>query len=183
MRLVRSAKRHLKFLFDKDNLDIDVFETALTQVSAILNSRPLTHASTSVDDMRTLSPADFLYPYTITPSYTTILPPIPAGGDHMRAAWREVRRITEEFRIRWKTEYVQSLLSRPKWKKGATPLYEGQLVILTDDQSHRSDWKIGRIVKCISSDLNHGRRYVVQTGDRKEWERHHHSLVPLEMED
>ena len=89
-RLVKSAKRHLKFLLEKDNLPLDTFETALTQVAAILNSRPLTYASTDINDMRALSPANFLYPYAITPSSTTILPSQPADGDRLRSAWRDV---------------------------------------------------------------------------------------------
>ena len=77
-RLVKSAKRHLKFILESEPLDYDTFETALSQVAAILNDRPLTYASSDINDMRTLSPNNFLYPYLITHSSSTILPPIPS---------------------------------------------------------------------------------------------------------
>ena len=180
-RLVRSAKRHLKFLFEKENLNLDTFETALTQVSAILNTRPLTQASTDINDMQTLCPANFIYPYTITPSSTTILPPIPSRGDFLRAAWRDVRRLAEEFRQRWHQEYLQTLLPRTKWRKSAPKLHQGQMVLLVDEQP-RDEWRIARILKCVLEDETHGRRYTVRTADNKIFERHHQHLVPLELE-
>ena len=175
-RLVRSAKRHLKFLLEKDNLSLDTFETALTQVSAILNTRPLTQASTDINDMQTLCPANFIYPYTITPSSTTILPPIPSNGDFLRAAWRDVRRIAEEFRQRWHKEYLQTLLPRTKWKTSAPKLHEGQMVLLVDELP-RDEWKVARVVQCVSESESHGCRYNVRTADNKIFERHHQHLV------
>ena len=180
-RLVRSAKRHLKFILEKDDLNVDTLETALIQVSAILNSRPLTHASSDVNDMQVLCPANFLYPYTITHSSTTILPPIPTTGDFLRSAWRDVRRLADEFKQRWHKEYLQTLLPRTKWKKSTPRLYIGQIVLLVDEQP-RDEWRIARVERYISSDETHGRRYMVKTADGKQFERHHQHLVPLELE-
>ena len=180
-RLVRSAKRHLKFILEKDDLNVDTLETALIQVSAILNSRPLTHASSDVNDMQVLCPANFLYPYTITHSSTTILPPIPTTGDFLRSAWRDVRRLADEFKQRWHKEYLQTLLPRTKWKKSTPRLYIGQIVLLVDEQP-RDEWRIARVERYISTDETHGRRYMVKTADGKQFERHHQHLVPLELE-
>ena len=181
-RIVRSAKRHLKFVLDQEDLNIDVFETALSQVSAILNSRPLTYASSDINEMRVLSPSDFLYPYTITPSSTTILPPIPAGGDHLRGTWREVRRLATIFQDRWQNEYLKMLMSRTKWKKSNPNLYIGQIVLLVDEQEPRRDWKLARVDKILSEDENHVRRVVVTTADKKSFERHVTKLVALELD-
>ena len=181
-RIVRSAKRHLKFILEQDNLNIDVFETALSQVAAILNSRPLTYASSDINEMRVLSPSDFLYPYTITPSSTTILPPIPAGGDHLRGTWREVRRLATIFQERWKEEYLKTLLPRTKWLKSNPNLYVGQLVLLMDEQEPRKDWRIARVDEILSADKNHVRRVRVTTADRKSFERHVTKLVALELD-
>ena len=180
-RMVQSAKRHLKFILE-DELSLDVFETALSQVSAVLNSRPLTYASTDVDDMRVLSPANFLYPYTITPSSSTILPPLPADGDHLRGAWREVRRITTLFQERWYREYIQTLSSRNKWRKTEPKIYEGQIVLLVDDQEARANWRLARVEKLLSEDAQHPRRAIVKTADGKKYERHVKKLVVLELD-
>ena len=180
-RLVRSSKRHLKFVLEIENLELDTFETALSQVAAILNNRPLTHASPEIDDMRVLTPANFLYPYTITPSSTTLLPPIPSGGDHMRGAWRDVRRIANLFNERWQKEYLATLQSRSKWQQSTPNFYVGQLVLIVDDQEPRRDWKIARVDKIVSED-SHVRRVVVTTADRKSYERHVSKLVILELD-
>ena len=181
-RLVRSAKRHLKFLLERDYLPIDTFETALTQVTAILNSRPLTYASTDVNDMRVLSPANFLYPYMITPSSCTILPSTPADGDRLRSSWRDVRRIAEAFVERWRKEYVTSLLQRTKWRNSTKSPYEGQLVILVDEATPRDKWRIGRVDEILSKDRNHVRRVKITTAEGKQFERHVTKIVPLELE-
>ena len=181
-RLVKSAKRHLKFLLEKDNLPLDTFETALTQVAAILNSRPLTYASTDINDMRALSPANFLYPYAITPSSTTILPSQPADGDRLRSAWRDVRRIADEFVKRWRKEYVTTLISRTKWKTTAKNAYVGQLVVMVDDQTPRDFWTIARIDDVLSDDINHARRFRVTTANGKTYDRHITKIIPLELE-
>lgn len=181
-RLVRSAKRHLKFIFEKEELDVDTFETALTTTAAVLNTRPLTHASPDINDMQTLSPANFLYPYTITHSSTTILPPIPADGDTLRGAWRDVRRLTEEFKSRFAREYLSTIDSRNKWLKSAPPLYPGQIVILSDETEARKDWQLARIEECISNEKTHGHRYRIKTADGRTFDRHHNHLIPLELE-
>ena len=131
--------------------------------------------------MQVLCPANFLYPYTITHSSTTILPPIPTTGDFLRSAWRDVRRLADEFKQRWHKEYLQTLLPRTKWKKSTPRLYIGQIVLLVDEQP-RDEWRIARVERYISSDETHGRRYMVKTADGKQFERHHQHLVPLELE-
>ena len=118
---------------------------------------------------------------TITPSSTTILPPIPSNGDFLRSAWRDVRRIAEEFRQRWHKEYLQTLLPRTKWKTSAPKLHEGQMVLLVDELP-RDEWKVARVLHCVSESQSHGRRYNVKTADNKIYERHHQHLVPLELE-
>ena len=181
-RMVRSAKKHLKFVSEKDDLNIDVFETALSQVAAILNERPLTYASSNVNDFRVLSLSNFLYPYTITPSSTTILPPIPTGGDHLRGSWHEVRQLAAIFKDRWHDEYLKSLMPRTKWHQSKPNLYIGQIVLLVDEQEPRRDWKLAPVDKILSEDSHHVRRVRVTTADRKTFERHVTKLVPLELD-
>ena len=102
--------------------------------------------------MRVLTPANFLYPYIITPSSTTLLPPIPSGSDHLRGAWRDVRRIANLFNERWQKEYLATLQSRSKWQQSTPNFYVGQLVLIIDDQEPRRDWKIARVDKIVSED-------------------------------
>ena len=147
-----------------------------------MNTRPLTHVPSNIDDERTLSPANFLYPYMITPSSTTILPPIPTSGDFLRGSWCDVRRLAEIFRQRWVKEYLKTLSKRTKWLKSTQPLYDGQIVLLSDSNSPREEWKTGRIQSCVSQDQTHGRNYMVRMADGKIFQRHIRQLIPLETE-
>ena len=181
-RLVRSAKRHLKFILETDNLDLDTFETALSQVAAILNDRPLTYASSDINDMRVLSPSNFLYPYQITHSSSSILPPIPASGDRLRGSWRDVRRLATTFKDRWTDEYLKTLLPMTKWAQSSINIYEGQLVLMIDENEKRKNWRIARVDKILSSDHNHVRRVIVTTAEKKSFERHASALIALELD-
>ena len=181
-RMVKSAKRHLTFLLGKDLIAIDVFDTALTSAAAILNSRPLTHASGDINDMQTLSPNNFLFPYLINPSSTSFVPPIPADGDHLRAAWRDVRRLITEFEARWKSEYLARNIRRKPGEKCLQTLYQGQLVIVKDDTESRHSWPVGKIEEIVSERPENAHRFLVKLANGKTIERHFNMLVPLELE-
>ena len=99
----------------------------------------------------------------------------------MRAAWREVRRLAEEFRRRWSHEYLNTLRNRTKWRTTSRSLYNGQLVLLTDELP-RDEWKVGRIESCVSEEKTKGRRFNIKMPDGKVFERHIHHVIPLEME-
>ena len=57
--LIKSAKHHLKMVMKTKELDADSFETVIFGIMAIMNRRPLTPASSDVDDHTVLSPAHF----------------------------------------------------------------------------------------------------------------------------
>ena len=180
-RLIRSTKKHLRFLFTQEPLDLEVFETSLSRVSAVLNSRPLSYASNCVDDYRVLSPNSFLYPHVITPAWATISPPIPVTGDYLRSSWRDVRRLVTIFEDLWYKDYLQSLKPLAKWRKSVPNLFVGQLVIMQDDKLPRHQWKMAR-VDSIISEGSHVRRVKITTADRRTYERHVNTVIPMEVD-
>ena len=180
-RMIRSAKKHLRHLFNLETLDIEVFETSLSRVSAVLNGRPLTYASNSVDDFRILTPNSFLYPHIITPAWATIAPPIPASGDDLRGCWRETRRLVDAFEKAWFEDYLKTLNPYAKWRHSQPNFYKGQLIILVDKNVPRHQWRIGR-VDSILSEGSHIHRVIVSTANHKQYERHVNTLIPLEID-
>ena len=180
-RLIGSTKKHLRHLFTQDTIDLEVFEVSLSRVSAILNGRPLTYASNNIDDFRCLSPNNFLYPHVITPAWATITPPIPASGDNLRGSWRDVRRLVSEFEERWYSDYLPTLRPFAKWRTSIPDLTIGQLVILPDKSAPRHHWRMARIDK-ILSEGSHVRRVIVRTADKRTYERHVNTLIPLELD-
>ena len=176
-RIVQSVKKTLKAIIGDEVVDLDVFETALTSVSAILNSRPLTKANDDTEDFQTLSPSDFLYPYLINSSQEILVPPTPLSGEGARSSWKKARTIVEEWRTRWIHEYLLTLRNREKWKTSQTDIPDGTIVIIEDKEVPRLSWKKGRVVRRIS-----GQTYEIRDPKGSLMTRHFNQLVPLELD-
>ena len=89
----------------------DILRTLLFEVAGLLNSRPLTYASSDPDDFRPLTPNDFLNcpvsPYSPSGYYSDPLP---------KELYRYLQRSTNHLWDFWKTSYLQSIVGRQKWK-------------------------------------------------------------------
>ena len=184
-RLIKDAKRHLSTLVTINNLDIDVLATVLTEVERIMNSRPLTYASSDIADISVLTPNDFLYPGVLSQTSVHILPPIPPGGGSIRYQWQKSRKLVDEFWSRWQKEYLHTLHSRAKWQKTKPDLYVGQIVILVEDNIPRDQWRIGRIESVGDAGGSKGgtvRKAMVRTTNGRLLERHVTKLVTLELD-
>ena len=112
-RQIRSARSILASLLNThgSSLNDESFRTLLTEVEAVINSRPLT-----VDN---LSDSQSLVPLTpnhlLTMKSKIIMAP---PGDfekadlYSRRRWRRIQHIINEFWSRWKHEYILSLQTR-----------------------------------------------------------------------
>lgn len=75
---MKSVKHHLKRILALANLTYEEIITVLTQIEAILNSRPLTRLSSNPSDLVALTTSHFLLGETLT-----VLPP-PQAQDATR---------------------------------------------------------------------------------------------------
>ena len=174
-------KKHLAITLSQTTVELDVFATVLIEIERIMNSRPLTYASSDIRDLTVLTPACFLYPGFILHSNASILPPTPPGGDRLRYSWRKARNLVDLYWARWSKEYLHTLQKRAKWFNSKPNLYVGQIVLLTDNQTPRDQWKLARI-ESLKGDPAHVRTVIVATASGKKFERHCTKLVPLELE-
>ncbi|KAL0832416.1 hypothetical protein ABMA28_000653 [Loxostege sticticalis] len=141
---VKSAKHHLKRIAFRSHLTFEELCTLLTQIEAILNSRPLSPLSSDPNDLNPLTPGHFL----IGRSFTTI----PSHSYHQYninrlTRYERIEALRQHFWKRWHAEYLRQLQQRNKWMTNNTQLNTDKLVLLKDENLPPLKWKLGRITK------------------------------------
>ncbi|KAH8419004.1 hypothetical protein KR222_010203, partial [Zaprionus bogoriensis] len=142
---VKSVKKH----FDKVSNGVMTFEeltTLMTQIEAILNSRPLTPLSDNPNDLQVLTSAHFI----LGEAMSTI---VDADNNKsykgFRDHWKAVQANSEEVWKRWSVEYLSELQKRYKWANPKMNIEPGTLVLLKDDNLVQTNWRRGRVTKSI----------------------------------
>ncbi|XP_011171790.2 uncharacterized protein LOC105204419 [Solenopsis invicta] len=139
---LKSTKYHLKRVSSSSSLTFKEFYTLLTQIEAILNSRPLTPLSTDPNDLVPLTPAHFLIGKTLNAVANPDLTHVP---DSRVSRWQLIQKLQQHFWKRWSKEYISELQQRTKWKKPFNKLTEGALVLIKDENLPPFKWRMGRI--------------------------------------
>ena len=120
--------------------------TFLTEAENIINSRPLTHISSDVNDMEALTPNHVLL--GMHRNWGSI-----AGTDERditsRKHWRQVQALRAMFWSRWTKEYLPTLTKRVRWREKVPNLKSGDLVLLQEDDLKRGKWPLARITKVM----------------------------------
>ncbi|GFV26615.1 integrase catalytic domain-containing protein [Trichonephila clavipes] len=141
---VKSIKYHLKRVIGNTNLTFEEFSTLLTQVEAILNSRPLVSldCDNDPDSLNILTPSHFLIGEVITssPEHTNDdkLSSLPLGYcPKMKLGfWRK-----------WKMDYLSNLQNRTKWKSPNHNFKAGEIIIIKEDNIPPATWRLGKVIE------------------------------------
>ena len=173
-------KKHLAFVLQQDDLNIETLATVLAQAEFVINSRPLTHVGADPRDENVLSPMDFLCPGVFAGSGSDFLPPAPPDALVLRYSWRQSRALVDGFWRRWSRDYVSSLQARPKWRSEEESLKVGDIVLMVDEQVRRGDWRTARVTATDGQDLV--RTVKVRTPAGKEFFRDRTKVVRLELD-
>ena len=172
---VKTVKRHLNRSFNGLTLTIEEFQTALCQIEGIVNSRPLTPISFS----ETTVP--------ITPAHLLIGEPSSSFPDDvklkdcpssMKIRQEALKNLVNGFWQKWRSEYLDTLMRKPKWNKDSPNPAIGDLVIIKRSFDPPRFWHYGRISKLYPGSDNTVRVVDVHTsnGTRRESVR---NLIPL----
>ncbi|CAH2017105.1 unnamed protein product [Acanthoscelides obtectus] len=139
---VKSAKKHLRRILGSSNLTFEEYYTVLTQIEAVLNSRPIAPMSSSPDDPLALTPSHFLIgrPATALPDPDFTETPMTRLSRHQL-----LQQLQQHFWRRWSNEYLSELQQRIKWRSHQCQLQLGSLVVLRDDNLPPLHWKLGRV--------------------------------------
>ncbi|XP_062581093.1 uncharacterized protein LOC134242906 [Saccostrea cucullata] len=152
-RLIGSCRRILDALLLENrpkDLNFDVLNTFMSEVSAIMNTRPLLPISSDPEAPSVLSPSMIL-----TQKGHNFSTPMNVTGfgdkDAMRSQWKLVQKLADDFWHRWRLEYIHCLQTRRKWQLPGTTFKVGDVVLVKDDSSHRNMWPVGVVDEVFPS--------------------------------
>lgn len=152
-RLIGSCRRILDALLSENrskDLNFDVLSTFMSEVSAIMNARPLLPISSDPEAPSILSPSMILtqkgHNFTTPMNVTGFVP-----KDAMRSQWKLVQKLADDFWHRWQLEYIHCLQTRRKWQLPGATFKVGDVVLVKDDSSHRNAWPVGIIEEVFPS--------------------------------
>lgn len=140
---VKLVKYHMERVLGKVRLCFEDFTTLITEIEAIVNSRPMWSVPSRTDEFEALTPGHFIMfkaPNTL-----------PEGNvDHIPRnrlnQYQYLQRLRSEFWRLWSHEYIITLQNRKKWRETQQNVQLGQIVLVSEDDEHPSQWSLGKIV-------------------------------------
>ncbi|XP_044747143.1 uncharacterized protein LOC123308514 [Coccinella septempunctata] len=140
---VKSTKFHLKRIVGNSHLTFEGLYTVITQVEAVLNSRPLSPMSNDPNDLSPLTPGHFLIGEPLT---TLPQDDVRHVASNRLSHFKNIQKQMQHFWQRWSHEHLNHLQERMKWRQSTPNLETGILVLLKDDNTAPLCWKMGRII-------------------------------------
>ncbi|XP_064475637.1 uncharacterized protein LOC135389531 [Ornithodoros turicata] len=145
-RLIKSAKVCLRKILGKSTLTYNELATVVTEVEAVLNSRPLTYVYKDPDDLSVLTPGHFLVGKRITALPYEPAVELRSTSNQLRRRWKYRERLMESFWTRWTKEYILYLRSanirRPL---SSCSVKTGDIVLIAKENAPRVSWPLGRV--------------------------------------
>ncbi|GBP61986.1 hypothetical protein EVAR_40994_1 [Eumeta japonica] len=156
---VKSTK-HLHRVIGEHHLTYEEMNTFLTQVEAVLNSRPLYPLTEDPDDLSVLTPGHFLIggPLNVVPE-----PSLKDIQVSRLSRWQLLRRMTDDFWTKWSNEYLQRYQPIYKCNQPTTEIKPNSIVLIMDERYPPSKWPLGRIIKVHPGKDGHVRVVTVKT--------------------
>ncbi|GFS99327.1 DUF5641 domain-containing protein [Trichonephila clavipes] len=141
---IKSLKYHFKRVAGNSKFSYEELLTLITQIEAILNSRPLTPLSSDVDDLEVLTPAHFLIGRPIT---AIVEPSLLQCDSNRLNVWQRITKSVQTIWKRWSLSYLNSLQQRKKWIVNKENLKLGDMVLIREENLPPCKWLLGRVVK------------------------------------
>ena len=192
-RMVRMTKRCLKKMVGRAKLSHDELVTAVIEVEAVINSRPLTYMSSGdleqpltpahlICGRRLLSLPDAIYLQDVEEDDFDVT------SKHLTKRFVYLNRVLGDFWKRWRMEYLLELRDSHRHTgktSNATPVGVGDVVLVHDEGHPRGFWKLARIKSLVIGKDGRARGAVLRvasTGNQESLlQRPLQRLYPLEI--
>ena len=162
-REIRSVKNVLRVILGTQTVSEEVLTTALAEIEAILNSRPLGYVSSDPTDPNPVTPNDLLMGRADAAMPQVIYPEVEL---HSRRRWRHSQVLADQFWKRYVRNFLPTLQTRQKWTEERNNMTKGDRVIVLDPQLPRAFWPVGEVKETKSGKDGRVRTAVVQVGER-----------------
>ncbi|XP_055621992.1 uncharacterized protein LOC129765605 [Toxorhynchites rutilus septentrionalis] len=159
-RMVKTVKIALTSLSLPKKPDDEIFSTVVTEVEAMVNSRPLTYIPIDPCNGESLTPNHFL----LLSSSGVVQPTKPPTDERiaLKNNWNLVQVLLDQFWRRWTKEYLPTIANRSKWLEEVKALLVGDLVLIVDEAT-RNSWTRGRVIRVYPGKDGRIRRADIQT--------------------
>ncbi|KAL6743079.1 hypothetical protein Aduo_016163 [Ancylostoma duodenale] len=195
-RLLGSVKNALKKTIHKAFLTLRDFETILTEVEAVLNTRPLTPVNDSLIDgnVRILRPIDLINPYAnLNPfaekNTTTSLYLYHSSEtkEYINSWFHSALDNLNLFWKLWQKDYLQALIEKQQRSEhslhGCKSLPKnGDIVLVKQEITPRNQWPLAIITKIEVRENGTIRSAKIRTTNGTELDRPVNHLIPLEIQ-
>lgn len=135
-------------MLGKSSLTFSELETAVIEVEAIINSRPLTFVYNDINEPEPLTPGHFLIGRRLVtlPFSSSILPP--STKTNLKVKWKHKQAILERISKKWQSSYLLELRSAHQCLriKGTSEQIENSTVLVYEERLPRLMWKMGIVV-------------------------------------
>ena len=141
-RLVGSVKGAPSVVLGSKATTDEVLTTVFCEVENLINGRPLTHVTEDARDLTALTPN-----HLFLGKGSRCLPPGVFGNHdlHSRKRWRYSQVLTDHLWLRWRKEYLHTLIRRRKWQADRRDLAVGDVVLLAESETPRGHWPLARV--------------------------------------
>lgn len=170
-RLIGLTKTAIKKVLGRAQVTYQILLTVVTEVEAILNDRPITYVASGLDDPEPLTPSHLLcgrrltsLPYQDVSSEDTISP----GTSSYSSLTKRVRiqtKLIEDFKSRWKHEYLTGLREHHKTTGQNKQTIEVGDVVHIHNETPRCTWKLAVVDELIRGNDERVRSAKVRTAN------------------
>ena len=157
-RMIGSTKKCLRKMIGQSTLTYDGLHTAVVEVEAILNSRPISYVSANdleepltpshlMVGRRLLSLPDNLYYERSDIDYSPRITP-----EVFTRRMKYLNVLLDQFWKRWTTEYLVSLReihNVTRKRNSSIQITKGDVVIVHDERKPRRFWALGRVEQTL----------------------------------
>ena len=141
--------KQMKILLHKtlgtQRLTCEEMYTVLTEVEAVLNSRPLTPLDSALlDGASVLTPGHFLIGRSLK-----ALPEVPNTSTNISSLkrWNLCKALTQQLWEQWSQDYLRQLQQFHRWKHPKHSVQVGDIVLLKDSELFTRSWPLARVIE------------------------------------